>query len=711
MKRILIVEDEQDIQELLEAYLGDAGYETATAGDGIEAVSLFQQEAFDLVLLDVMLPKLDGFGVCELIRRQSRVPIVLLTALDGEAEQLRGFDLEIDDYITKPFSMPILLRKLAAVLRRAGGDAPGRCLRYRGLTLDPDAVEVRLDGRVLEQLTAREFELLRELLSSPGRVFTREILLAKLWGYDFFGDERVVDSHIKNLRKKLGVDYIETVRGWATVCRRNIRESLTARIFLLTLLLLLGAGGLTFGLIAWATPITYVSVVGDRLQVQVNELTDRLALTKLADAGPILDVFVRESGAAVPLASPDGESVDTGSLYVSVTTAVQESDSVSTYTYGADGGPAQRERAGHYVTTALSDALIAEVTFADRAETYQLLVVPPMRLANQAVEALNRAAPCLALALLAFSLLCAVGYSRYLARPIVRISSIAGRMAELDFQWKCGETRRDEIGALGRSLDEMAERLSAALAELEEANAALRGDMERARELERQRLAFFSAASHELKTPVTILKGQLSGMLDGVGVYRDREKYLARSLQVAGRMEALVGELLAVSRMESDGASRREAVELSALTAEKLAQDAELLEQRGMTVLEALEPGLLVEGERALLGRAVENLLSNAALYSPEGAEIRVTAAGRGAQVVLTVENTGARIPAEALPHLFEAFYRAEPSRSRATGGSGLGLYLVRMIVERHGGTCRIENSADGVRFTALIPRLSTENT
>ena len=155
--------------------------------------------------------------------------------------------------------------------------------------------------------------------------------------------------------------------------------------------------------------------------------------------------------------------------------------------------------------------------------------------------------------------------------------------------------------------------------------------MERARELERQRLAFFSAASHELKTPVTILKGQLSGMLDGVGVYRDREKYLARSLQVAGRMEALVGELLAVSRMESDGASRREAVELSALTAEKLAQDAELLEQRGMTAVEALEPGLLVEGERALLGRAVENLLSNAALYSQEGAEIRVTAAARGA--------------------------------------------------------------------------------
>lgn len=490
------------------------------------------------------------------------------------------------------------------------------------------------------------------------------------------------------------------------MCRRNIRESLTARIFLLTLLLLLGAGGLTFGLIAWATPITYVSVVGDRLQVQVSELTDRLALTKLADAGPILDVFVRESGAAVSLASPDGESVDTGSLYVSVTTAVQESDSVSTYTYGADGGPAQRERAGHYVTTALSDALIAEVTFADRAETYQLLVVPPMRLANQAVEALNRAAPCLALALLAFSLLCAVGYSRYLARPIVRISSIAGRMAELDFQWKCGETRRDEIGALGRSLDEMAERLSAALAELEEANAALRGDMERARELERQRLAFFSAASHELKTPVTILKGQLTGMLDGVDVYRDRDKYLARSLQVTGRMEALVQEILMVSRMESGStAFHPSPLDLSELVRQQLELDRELFAQRQMRVQARLTPLLTLRADTAMLAKAVENVLSNAALYSPAGALVQVQTRLEGAQAVLTVENTGVQIGDAALPHLFDAFYREEQSRNRKSGGSGLGLYLVRMILEQHGASCQIENVADGVRFTARFPR------
>ena len=211
MKRILIVEDEPDIQELLCAYLRDAGYETAAAGDGVTALSLFREQPFDLVLLDIMLPKIDGFGVCELIRRQSQVPVLMLTALEGEAQQLRGFSLDIDDYVTKPFSMPVLLEKIRVILRRRGG-AEEDCLRYRDLTVDLDAREVLLAGRRLE-LTAREFGLLHTFLAAPGRVFTREMLLAKLWGYDFYGDERVVDSHIKNLRHKLGRDYIETVRG------------------------------------------------------------------------------------------------------------------------------------------------------------------------------------------------------------------------------------------------------------------------------------------------------------------------------------------------------------------------------------------------------------------------------------------------------------------------------------------------------------------
>nr|WP_304578437.1 response regulator transcription factor [uncultured Acetatifactor sp.] len=214
MEKILIVEDDFDIQELLQNFLQEAGYQTAVAKDGLEAVSMFSKEGFHLILLDIMLPKIDGFTVCELIRRQSQIPIIMLTALSGEEEQIRGLDLQVDDYITKPFSMPVLVRKIGAVLRRSrrGQEEGHQTLVYRNLVLNLDSYLAAVDGREYE-LTQREFEILRELLTHQGRVMTRQNLLDRLWRYDFYGDERVVDTHIKNLRKKLGIDFIQTIRG------------------------------------------------------------------------------------------------------------------------------------------------------------------------------------------------------------------------------------------------------------------------------------------------------------------------------------------------------------------------------------------------------------------------------------------------------------------------------------------------------------------
>ena len=188
-------------------------------------------------------------------------------------------------------------------------------------------------------------------------------------------------------------------------------------------------------------------------------------------------------------------------------------------------------------------------------------------------------------------------------------------------------------------------------------------------------------------------------MLEGVDVYRDRDKYLLRSLQVTGRMESLIQEMLNISRVEQGIVTvEREAVGLAALLEKQLSQDAGLLEQRGQRLSACLTTEITVVGDPSLLGKAVGNLLSNAALYSPEGAEIRVWCGLLDGCPALTVENTGAHIGEEALPHLFEAFYRAEASRNRSTGGSGLGLYLVKMILERHGATCTIENTPEGVR-------------
>ena len=214
MQKILVVEDDLDIQELLKNFLQEVGYEIILASDGVEALSVFSVSQFDLVLLDVMLPKIDGFAVCEFIRKQSQVPIIMLTALSGEEEQIRGLDLQVDDYITKPFSMPILIRKIAAVLRRSSGpqEDEHKTIAYQNLILDCDNYTATVDGAAYE-LTQREFEVLKELLANQGRILTRQNLLDKLWRYDFYGDERVVDTHIKNLRKKLGIEFIQTIRG------------------------------------------------------------------------------------------------------------------------------------------------------------------------------------------------------------------------------------------------------------------------------------------------------------------------------------------------------------------------------------------------------------------------------------------------------------------------------------------------------------------
>ncbi len=214
MQNILIVEDDMDIQELLREFLKEAGYEVTSASDGIEAMDLFVKNKYDLILLDIMLPKIDGFGVCELIRKQSQIPSIMLTALGGEEEQIRGLDLQVDDYITKPFSVPILIRKIAAVLRRSSRtqEEGHKAIEYQNLSLNLDNYTATVDGTAYE-LTQREFEVLRELLTHQGRIMTRQNLLDKLWRYDFYGDERVVDTHIKNLRKKLGIEFIQTVRG------------------------------------------------------------------------------------------------------------------------------------------------------------------------------------------------------------------------------------------------------------------------------------------------------------------------------------------------------------------------------------------------------------------------------------------------------------------------------------------------------------------
>jgi DNA-binding response OmpR family regulator len=219
--RILLVDDEQPIQTLLSFPLQRDGYEVVAVSDGQEALSRFSEQAFDLVVLDLMLPKVDGLEVCRRLRARSPVPIIMLTAKSEEIDKVLGLELGADDYITKPFSMREFRSRVKAALRRAGmartdrdGDAP---LEVRELRIDPAKRAVSLRGDVVPT-TFVEFEILSALASSPGRVFTRDMLLTRVWGDSAYRDPRTVDVHIRHLREKLEADakepeYIFTVRG------------------------------------------------------------------------------------------------------------------------------------------------------------------------------------------------------------------------------------------------------------------------------------------------------------------------------------------------------------------------------------------------------------------------------------------------------------------------------------------------------------------
>lgn len=201
---VLIVEDDKNIAELLQMYLEKEGYAVTVAPDGGQGVTKFRAIQPDLVLLDLMLPVLDGWGVCRTIRAESQVPIIMLTAKGETSDKVSGLRTGADDYITKPFEMKEVLARIEAVLRRSGaaGEKKANKLVFDKLVIDMDAFELTVDGKKVEA-PPKEMELLYHLASSPNRVYTRNQLLDEVWGFDYFGDSRTVDVHVKRLREKL----------------------------------------------------------------------------------------------------------------------------------------------------------------------------------------------------------------------------------------------------------------------------------------------------------------------------------------------------------------------------------------------------------------------------------------------------------------------------------------------------------------------------
>lgn len=212
--KILVVDDESRMRKLVRDFLTAKGFRVIEAGDGEEALDIFFREKdISLILLDVMMPRLDGWEVLKTIRQYSKVPIMMLTARGEERDELQGFDLGVDEYISKPFSPKILTARVEAILRRAGSTASD-AVTVGGITIDKSARQVTIDGQPVE-LSYKEFELLDYFINNQGMALSREKILNNVWNYDYFGDARTIDTHVKKLRSKMGDkgDYIKTVWG------------------------------------------------------------------------------------------------------------------------------------------------------------------------------------------------------------------------------------------------------------------------------------------------------------------------------------------------------------------------------------------------------------------------------------------------------------------------------------------------------------------
>lgn len=481
--------------------------------------------------------------------------------------------------------------------------------------------------------------------------------------------------------------------------RKKINGSLFAKVFVITAVMLLCVSLLVYGLLAWLMPRTYSNRLNANLDERSKDFLSELEQTAFSESGGLFDRFLQD------------QEIDSVELYDGNGKQVPLPGRQAVYEETVNVAQAVEETPYLFPSFESSPVLSNEYyfSFSDGKTRYMLVVYGRAERVMELRQSFLRIMPVLLASVLLVSLGASWLYSRMITKPVLRISRIAEEMSGLQLDWQVEEHRSDELGTLAKSLNTLSRNLSAALSDLQNANRKLEEDMEHEKQLEQARTDFFSAVSHELKTPVTVIKGQLEGMLLGIGVYRDHEKYLARSLEIAGTLETMVQEILTISRLDTAGGElRKDRFDCVPVIRHYLEETEDLMIQKDLQVYLELPAEASVSGNKMLMEKVFSNLIGNAIQYSPQGASVRISVHMEGGQMDFAVENSGTHIPEDSIPKLFDAFYRVEQSRNRRTGGSGLGLYVTQRILQQHGCECTVCNTPSGVRFAFAIPAVPT---
>lgn len=450
--------------------------------------------------------------------------------------------------------------------------------------------------------------------------------------------------------------------------RKKISESIWAKTFISMLALLIGCCIIIYSIVMVFLPKNYQTELESQVTSDFYKLIGVLEKNGWEESSDKLLEFSMKNNATVKINDENGNNLF----------------SVN-YTNEGEDEPD-------------SKSIGCAAVFMKDGKNFQISATVFLIAVRQSYDILIKLIPFIVIIILFISAVGAYVCSRYFSKPLVNICSVAKRMSMLDMTWKCDVNRKDEIGVLASSLNKMSERLSNALNSLQRANEQLQQDIEKEREQEKQRIDFFTSVSHELKTPIAIIKGELEGMIYQVGEYKDRNAYLRHCLKTVNDMENIVKEILSAARMNgSDFQLIYSDLNISQMLQKSCQRVKGRIEDNQMQLHLDIQPDFHFKGDRRLLEKVFSNVIDNAVAYSPNGAAIYV-ALQNG---VFGIENTDIHIEEDDLKRIFTPFYRVDKSRNSNTGGSGLGLYITKTILDHHGITYGMENTEDGVKFIA----------
>ena len=689
-KRILLVDDEPLILKGLKYTLEQDGYETDTAVDGQEALDKFFSGVYDLVLLDVMLPKVDGLSVCQRIRETSSVPIIMLTAKGEDMDKILGLEYGADDYMTKPFNILEVRARIRTVLRRAGGHVvqEQKIIRVHDMEVNLVKRTVTLGGEEV-RLTAKEFDLLQMFITNRGRPTIIPATRAR-WTCTSAACARRLSATPMNrsLSSRNG--------RWATISPTRTKP-----------LAALVRGAMS---LRWKLMLTFLVVIGASFAIMASILTGMVSSTlyqqRTRQATRSLEQLASSAAPFLASAQMDGLSelltAQAGELGGRLL-AVDMDGKVQADTFGARSGQrlsipetvavllhGEKSAFGiHRVDSesGVSYVAVASAVMEVSGKTLGALVLSlPVDELQSALETVERQLMTVFLIIAGAAMAAALMLSGMLTRPVKALTQTIRRMGKGDLSARVNVRTSGELKELAESYNAMAEQIG---------------------HLDKSRSQFVANASHELKTPLATMKLLLENMLYQPDMPQElRTEFMQDINHEIDRLSGIITDLLTLTQMDSHSSPLRVTkVDLSALTEETVHTLQIAAEKKGQTLTADIAPGITLDGDSGKLMQIFYNLTDNAIKYTPENGHIAVRLAQSGANVLFAVTDDGIGIPEEDQKHIFERFYRVDKARSRATGGTGLGLSIVRQLAAMHGGTVSVSSQpGQGATFTVTLP-------